>query len=333
MTDMWEMLRSMPAQFRWAAGLSLPELRPASEVLVAGMGGSGIAGDYAGPIAERVGVRVTAHKGYGLPRWAAATRPLVVAVSYSGDTEETLSAYRMAVEHELEIAVISGGGGLIHQAEAAGRPYVRVPTGLQPRAAIGYLLGALLRIVAQSTGVEAIAADLEEAASVTSGLLEGEGPGLNLAHDLAEGLAGRIVIVYGSEGPTGVVAGRWKTQVNENAKTPAFAGVLPEADHNEIVGWTALGGLTRRSRGAVMLRHPDESPRVAARFRLTREEMSGAVPVIGEVHAPGSSVLARMAGLTLIGDAMSIYLAEEAGIDPVSVAAIDRLKEALSDGS
>ena len=117
--------------------------------------------------------------------------------------------------------------------------------------------------------------------------------------------------------------------MNENAKTPAFAGVLPEANHNEISGWSSLSHFTRAAMGAVMLRDTVEDDRIAARFRLTAEAMSTDVPVVGEVHATGESVLARMAGLTGIGDALSVYLAAGLGVDPVTVPAIEGLKDSL----
>ena len=327
MTAMWDMVRSLPDQLRWASGLQAPILAAAEEVLVVGMGGSGVAGDYAGPLAAEIGIRVTTHKSYGLPGWAPSSRPLVVAISYSGDTEETLSGVELARHHQLPIAVIAGGGELTRWASEEGWPVVVVPHELQPRAAIGYLLGGLLRIVEAATSLEGTGESLEQAAQVAEGLLAG--PGLSLASDLADGLAGRIVVVYGSEGPTAAVAKRWKTQINENAKTPCYAGVLPEADHNELAGWEALPDLTRRSMGAVMLRDTGEPPQLESRFRLTREAMMATVPVVGEVHAVGEGLLARMVGLTVVGDALSVYLAERAGVDPVPVRAIEELKQAL----
>ena len=328
MNDMWEMVSSLPAQFEWAADLSLPDLAPRSGVLVAGMGGSGVAGDYAAPVAEANGVRVDVHKGYGIPGWAGSDT-LFVAVSYSGDTQETLSATETAIDHGLEAVVVTGGGELSTVASEAGLHEVSVPTGLQPRAALGYLVGATLRVIGAATELGDVRADLSEAAEVTSTVLAPEGPGLALAADLAEGLIGRIVLVYGAVGPTAVVARRWKTQVNENAKTPAFAAVLPEANHNEIAGWSSLSHVTRAAMGAVMLRDTVEDERIAARFRLTAEAMSRDVPVVGEVYASGDSVLARMAGLTGIGDALSVYLATGLGVDPVTVPAIEGLKNSL----
>ena len=153
----------------------------------------------------------------------------------------------------------------------------------------------------------------------------------NWASDLADGLAGRISLIYGSQGLTAPVAQRWKTQINENGKRPAFWSVLPELDHNEIVGWSALEALTRRSVGIVCLRDRDQHPQVRRRFELTSSLISGSVPVIGEVWSQGESRLARIAGLALIGDIMSVQLAEQEGVDAVPVEIIEHLKVLLNE--
>ena len=149
--------------------------------------------------------------------------------------------------------------------------------------------------------------------------------------DLADGLSGRISLIYGSNGLTAPVAQRWKTQINENGKRPAFWSLLPELDHNEIVSWSALETLTRRSVGIVLLRDRDEHPQVRRRFSLTTSLISGSVPVVGEVWSQGESRLARIAGLALIGDLVSVYLAEQEGIDPVPVEVIENLKVLLNE--
>ena len=194
----------------------------ATEALVCGMGGSGIGGDFAGALADLEGRRVSVHKAYGLPGWAASMRPLIVAVSYSGNTEETLSGVAAATEAGLEVVAITSGGTLAETARAEGFPLVSVPGGLQPRAALGYLLGALLAVLA-GAGVIADPTDaLVEAGELVTSLSGPSGAAEGLARDLAERLDGRIVAVYGSTGLTAPVAQRWKTQINENGKWPAW---------------------------------------------------------------------------------------------------------------
>ena len=331
MSQMLDMVAGLSAQYRWAADLDPPAMGRAETVLICGMGGSAISGDLAA--AAVPSALVVVNKAYSLPGWAAAVRPVVIAVSYSGNTEETRSAVDEALALGLPIAVVAGGGALGDLADQRNLPIVRVPNGLQPRAALGYLTGSVLRLL-ESAGIAEPQTDaLNEAASVV-GELWGDGPtgpAGQLAGDLAEGLAGRISLIYGSSGLTTPVAQRWKTQINENGKRPAFWSVLPELDHNEIVGWTALEALTRRSVGIVSLRDRDEHPQVQRRFALTASLIAGSVPAIGEVWSQGESRLARMASLALIGDMLSVQLAEQEGVDPVPVEVIEHLKVLLNE--
>lgn len=331
MTPMWKMVSLLPAQYRWAAQIRPPDVGQADAVLVCGMGGSAISGDIAAAVIPDS--LITVNKGYRLPAWAHHVRPLVVAVSYSGSTEETRSAIGEALELDLPVAVVAGGGALGDLAHQQNLPYVQVPGGLHPRAALGYLAGGLLRLIESAGAAPSQAGPLEEAAGLVSEMWgEGRsGPAAQLAADLADGLAGRIPVVYGALGLTAPVAQRWKTQINENSKRPAFWSILPELDHNEIVGWSALEGVTRRSMGVVFLRDGGEHPQVARRFSLTADLIAGSVPVVGEVWAQGQSRLARVASLALVGDLVSILLAEEEGIDPVPIDVIEHLKSRLAE--
>jgi len=331
MNPMWGMMSGLGDQYRWAADLVPPPVPRAETVLVCGMGGSGISGDMAA--AAIPSALVAVNKGYTLPGWVAGLRPLVIAVSYSGNTEETRSVVEDALALELPVAVVAGGGALGDLADQRRLPIIRVPTGLQPRAALGYLTGGVLRLL-ESAGVAGEQVEALQEASSVVGELWGEGrsgPAGRLALDLADGLAGRISLIYGSTGLTAPVAQRWKTQINENGKRPAFWSVLPELDHNEIVGWSALESLTRRSVGVVLLRDRDEHPQVGRRFALTTNLIAEKVPVVGEVWSQGDSRVARIASLALIGDLASVHLAEQEGIDPVPVEVIEHLKVLLNE--
>ncbi|MGH8874216.1 MAG: SIS domain-containing protein, partial [Acidimicrobiia bacterium] len=268
---MEKMIAGLGGQLRWAASLDRLDLAESAAMLVCGMGGSGISGDFAAEVAAVHGRRLSVHKGYGLPGWTEQERPLVVAVSYSGNTEETLSAVEDAGKAGLAVVAVTSGGTLASLADQEGWPTVLVPGGLQPRAAAGYLIGSVVRVAEGSGLVEDPRPDLEEAAWAVDELIgpDCRGPARPLADDLAAGLDGRVAVVYGSSGLTAPAAQRWKTQINENAKWPAWWSLLPELDHNEIVGWTTLSDLTRRRVGVVTLRDRHEHPRVAARFRLT----------------------------------------------------------------
>ncbi len=326
--QMKTMIGGFGEQLRWAADLDRVEVKPAKQVLVAGMGGSGISGDFAAALAT---VPVAVNKNYGLPAWVKSAAPLVVAMSYSGNTEETLSAAEAAAAQGMIPAVVTGGGTLAGWAAEYGWPTVTVPGGLQPRAALGYLLGGLLHLLNGAGATSISRHDLLASADIADSISGEGGSGWVLAADLAQGLSDRIVVVYGSGGITAPVAQRWKTQINENAKWPAWHSVLPELDHNEIVSWTALADLTRNHVGIVTLRDGAEPPGVTARFRHTAAITGGDVVWVGEVWSQGESPLERMVSLAAMGDLVSLELARLAGVDPVPVDAIENLKRKLID--
>ncbi len=329
MTTMRDLIDELPDQLRWAAAATPPEVPAADEALVAGMGGSGIAGTIASVIAEEHGRRVGVHKSYGLPGWAARHRPLVVVVSHSGNTEETLSAADRAAAERLAMAAVTTGGTLAARAADAGRPVLPVPPGPQPRAAVGYLAGGVLRVL-ESAGVLADQRPgLEEAADVVESLLGGAGRAL--ADDLAGALQERVVVVYGGHGIPEVAASRWKTQINENGKASAYWSVLPEADHNEIVGWTAWPRLSAERIGIVWLRDSGDHPRIALRSRVTEALIGDRVGIAGEVVSSGTGPLARLFSLMVIGDLVSVAIAERAGADPMPVDVIEDLKKRLAE--
>ena len=260
-----------------------------------------------------------------------SAEPFVVAMSYSGNTEETLSAAESAAAQGLTPAVVTGGGTLAAWAAEYGWPSVTVPAGLQPRAALGYLLGGLLHLLNAAGATSVERRDLVSAADIADSICGEGGSGWTMAADLAEGLEGRIVAVYGGGGITSPVAQRWKTQINENAKWPAWYSVLPELDHNEIVSWTTLADLTRKHVGIVSLRDRAEPPGVTARFRHTSEITVGDVTWVGEVWSQGESALERMVSLASMGDLVSLELARLLGVDPVPVDAIEHLKRKLME--
>jgi glucose/mannose-6-phosphate isomerase len=328
---MRDLIGTLPDQLRWAAALEPPVPAPAVEALVAGMGGSGIAGSIAGVVAAESGRRVGVHRSYGLPGWAGQARPLVIVVSHSGDTEEALSAAEEAGRLGLDRAAVTTGGRLAALAAEAGFPVVVTPAVAQPRAAVGYLTGAVLRLLEAAGVVPAQAAGLREAADVVERLLDGgAGAAVALAEDLAAALYRRLVVVYGAEGVPAVAAYRWKTQINENGKAIAYSSSFPELDHNEIEAWAAYPDLARDRVGLVWLHDPAEDPHLARRAQVSRRLVEGRVGLAGEVHAQGKEPLARLFSLTVVGDLVAVSLAERAGMDPVAVEVIAALKEQLA---
>ena len=330
MSEMLDQLRTLPDQLKWASELEVPHIGTHSEVLYAGMGGSGIAGDYASAIAGPSGTRIAVHKGYGpVPLWAIRQRPLVIGASYSGNTEETLDFVNEAWESGLPVATLTTGGALAEISAANNWPTVAVPIGLQPRAAAGYMVGGVLRLLEASGSIDDQRLAFAESIELAQRELAEGSTSHERASAIAEALEGRIPIIYGSGPVSGTVAQRWKTQINENAKVPSWYSLLPELDHNEITGWETMPALTSESVGVVMLRDQTDHDRVAKRIDITRNLTSEAVPWVGEVMSEGTSTLARLVSLTIVGDLMSAMLAARLGVDPVPVVTIEKLKKLL----
>lgn len=331
MTDMLEQIRGTGNQLRWAADLTVPHVGVQSEILYAGMGGSGIAGDYLTALVEPTSARVHVHKGYGpIPSWAIRQRPLALVVSYSGNTEETLDFALSAHEQGLPVAAVTTGGRLGELAGDRRWPMVELPGGLQPRAALGHGLGAVIRLLEGAGVVLDQRAAIAEAAKLLDEATAEGSPAWELAGEIAAGLRGRIPIVYGGGPVTIPVAQRWKAQINENSKMPAWWSPLPELNHNEIAGWESMPEKTRDVLGIVALTDRSDNDRIRDRFAHTRSLTEDAVPWMGQVDAWGVSVLARLMALTAVGDLVSWKLADQVGVDPVPVAIIEDLKKLLS---
>ena len=332
MSDMLEQIRSLGAQLRWAAEVEPPHIGTFSEVLYTGMGGSGIAGDYAGCVAQPAGTRVMVHKGYGpLPSWAIRVRPLMIAGSYSGNTEETIDMVTAGSESGLPIATVTTGGALADLTTQHKWGTITVPAGLQPRAAAGYMIGAVIRLLEGSHSIDDQRLAFLEAADVADRISAEGSRGWEQAQAIAEGIEGRIPIIYGGGPVSSVVAQRWKTQINENAKVPAWYSSFPELDHNEIVGWEAMAAKTAGSVSIVVLTDETDHDRIRARIEHTRSLTQSAVPWVGEVSPMGTSRLARLISLTVVGDLVSWMLAERLGVDPTPVATIEKLKRLLAE--
>ncbi|MGH2705010.1 MAG: bifunctional phosphoglucose/phosphomannose isomerase [Actinomycetota bacterium] len=319
----------------WQIGLDaggLPDVAGIDSIAVLGMGGSGISGDVAsavlGPVTRLI---IGSVKGYAVPGWVGPGT-LLFAVSYSGDTEETLAAFDAALERGARVVIVASGGELAERGRSGGVPVIGVPGGLQPRAAIGYLAMPILAVCARLGLVPPLADEIAEAAALAEARARECGRaspvGRNPAKALALRLARSLPVVYGSEGVAAVAAYRWKCQLNEVAKVPATTGIYPEVNHNEVVGWGGRADIARKC-ALVVLRHPGEHPRVARRIEVTRSLLGGNFGVVEEVATQASSRLARLLDLAYIGDFTSTYLALATGIDPTPVEIIDRLKRSL----
>jgi glucose/mannose-6-phosphate isomerase len=309
----------------------LPELDGITSVVCCGMGGSAVAGDvFKSSFRERLGQPVEVSRSPILPAFAGP-HTLVVVSSYSGNTAETLAAFHEAAERGSRILAITGGGTLGEECSARGFATVRVPGGFQPRAAVGHLTFAMLGALETAGLTPRLADDVAEVVSVLEAGVDALAPDVpaarNRAKALAEAIGDRIPVVWGTDGVASIAAMRWKTQMNENGKVPAFASAMSELDHNEVVGWTEPYG----DRFAVIgLRHGAERPEIAARFPLSADIAREAGAIYEEVETDARSPLATLFGLVIVGDFTSCYVALRRGVDPTPVAVIDRLKAALA---
>lgn len=315
----------------------LPGLKGIDSVAVLGMGGSGISGDVARVIlGEESNLFVQTLKGYELPKWVGP-KTLVFAVSYSGNTEETLTTFEEATQNRrAPVVIVTTGGELAARGRKLGVPIVEVPEGLQPRAAFGYLSIPIL-VVCERMGLGPKAGPAIEETIALAGRRSAQWgrevpASQNSAKQLALRLAGKVPLIYGSEGLAEVAAYRWKCQFNECSKVPAWWHVFPELNHNEVVGWKQLAPLTRDSMALLVLRHDGEHPRITKRIEVTLPLIEANLGFVQQVRAEGSSALARLIDLTYFGDFVGTYLAIAQGIDPAPVEVIAILKSKLAGG-
>jgi glucose/mannose-6-phosphate isomerase len=327
-------LAEFPAQCRQAARLTAsppPGRFVIRHVVFAGMGGSALGGDLVSTLAtERLSVPVTVWRGYGLPSFVGPDS-LVVAVSYSGDTEETLSAFEAALRRRAPAVAVTSGGALGKLAVERELPLVRVPGGLMPRFALGHLFFPLLTLL-ESLGLTVVG---EPERDEAIGRLEVMGEELrvdraesdNEAKRLALTLRGRTPVIYGSA-LTEAPAYRWKTELEENAKLLAFHGRLPEADHNEVEGWRDPSA---RVFHAVFLRDPLEDEETVRRVLVTQELIRDGAGGVTDVWPRGKGRPAHLLSLIYLGDWVSYYLALLRGVDPWSVPALSEVKRRLRE--
>lgn len=336
--DMWGATAALPEQMEGALDraleVDLGHLAaggPFSSVVVCGMGGSGIAGDVLAALASpRAGVPVEVVKGYQLPQYVGPST-LVFAVSFSGGTEETLAAAQDARARRAHLVVVSGPGALSEVAIGAGWPLVPVPPGVpQPRAAFGALSVPLLVVLERLGMLHGMEGLLRDATRVVAESRDGLVKVGSTAHELARRIGRTVPLLHGTPGPTGVAAMRWKTQVNENAKSPAFFSLHPELCHNEVAGWGQHGDVTRQAITAVVLRHPGEHPRVARRIQLVEQLMTEVVANVLDVRTDAVSDVAALFDLVLLGDFVSLHLAAAEGVDPGPVPVLGELKQRLA---
>ncbi|MDI6805225.1 MAG: bifunctional phosphoglucose/phosphomannose isomerase [Candidatus Bathyarchaeia archaeon] len=301
------------------------------KIIVAGMGGSAIGGELLKDfVRDRLAVPIEVEREYGLPAHADKNT-LVLVLSYSGETEETLSVFLDAVKKKCMIACVSSDGKLLEYAEKFGLPHIRIPYGFPPRAALPYLFTPLLILLEKTGLISNVNAEVSEAVKTLEKVCSENSPEkpskINFSKSLALKINGTVPVVYGF-GFYRAVAQRFKQQFNENSKIPSKWETFPELNHNEIVGWEKAQRLAKNF-SAIFIRDKEEPKEIRERIEATKELMLEKKVKAFEVWSSGKSRLAKMLSTTCIGDFTSVYLASLRKVDPTPVKTIAILKEKM----
>ena len=300
-------------------------------VLVAGMGGSAIGGELVKDWArDKIAVPIEICREYSLPTYADKNT-LVIIVSYSGETEETLSVFLDAIKRRCMTFCISSGGALQKFAEKLNVPHLLVPSGMAPRASLPYLFMPLPVLLEKVGLVSSVTSEVSDAVRSLRQVSEKNSPEKplekNIAKKMALNINGTIPVVYGFEIYC-AVAHRLKTQFNENSKIPAKWEYFSELNHNEIVGWEAANEFAKYF-SAIFIRDDSESEAMRTRIKTTQEFMRQKSLKIYEIKSIGNSKLAKISSVICTGDFISVYLAVLRGVDPTPVKSIALLKDKL----
>jgi glucose/mannose-6-phosphate isomerase len=332
---MFDAALGLPEQLTAAAARAeqstgLPPAEGVMSVIILGMGGSGIAGDVVAAVAGPVcPVPIVVAKQYECPAFVGPGT-LVLAISFSGDTEETVEAAGDAAAAGARLVVICSGGELRERAPGWGAAVLPVDGSIpMPRAAIGAMAVPALVALDRLGLLDGTSTMIDAAVEQLRRRRDELGSERNVATRLARAIGRTLPIVYGGGALGDVAARRWKAQANENPKVAAFANHLPELTHNEICGWAQHGDVTRQVFSLVLLRHSFEHPQVARRFGIVAEMSEEIVSGVHSVVARGDGPLAQLLDLVLIGDLVTLHMAVAEGVDPGPVPILDDIKRQL----
>ncbi len=329
---LWEATAGLPEQIESslsAAAAAWRGITPAygvdvSAVVVLGMGNSGLAGEVAAAVDSRVPIVV--NRGFEIPDFVGP-RTLVLAVSWCGDTVETLRAAESAIERGAIVIVASAGGALLDLARANDLMHLELPGDLPvSRAAFGAATSTVLFSLSHAGLIGDLTSSLATAAVSLSRRRDAWAAKDGAAAVVARRIGRTIPLIYGSSGLGAVAARRWKTQINENAKAPAFEAVTPELTHNEIAGWGQNGDMTRQVLSLVSLREPAERAALVQRIDAVNDALDEVMADVISVWADGGDALGRMFDLVMFGDFVSLHLAGREGTDPGPTPLVDDVR-------
>jgi glucose/mannose-6-phosphate isomerase len=344
---MLKLLMEFPQQYEKALHLAR-DFKPnksfgkIGNIVISGMGGSAIGGDLLRSLfIDKCSVPITVNRNYTIPGFVD-DKTLFIAVSYSGNTEETLSAFEKAIERGAQSVALSSGGALKTIADNKGFPHVLVPNHpefpekkIQPRCAFGYLFIPPVMLLSKLELISDPSSQIEAAINLlsdTAGEISPEIPAEdNEAKQIAQVVYHKLSVIYASQSYFDIVAMRWKGQFNENSKAMAFHNVIPEMNHNEIVGWGVPRDITRRC-VVIFLRDDgggEVARKISKRMDITRDLIAAEDAHVMSIDAKGESPLAKALYLIYLGDFASYYLALLNSVDPTPIKRIDLFKEML----
>jgi glucose/mannose-6-phosphate isomerase len=300
-----------------------PRHREIRNVVVAGLGGSGIGGNLVAElISKKMKLPFMVCKDYFLPHFVDE-HTLLIASSYSGNTEETLHAMEEGMKRNSKIVCVSSGGSMIELAKKAGLDYITIPAGMPPRACLAYSFIQQLFILSYYNLIdEGFVIGIEEA---IAHLDAEEKRIIKQAQSIARKINKKMIVIY-SAANIEAVALRWRQQLNENSKVLCWHHVIPEMNHNELVGWRSSGKFA-----VLLLRNDTDYSRIQQRMNIAKNIISQYTPHIIEVYSKGESFIEKSLYLIHLGDWVSYYLADRKKVDPVEVNVIEYLKTELAN--
>ncbi len=319
--DLLSDIKELPTQLK--EGYDLVEditLQNPSKVIITGMGSSFSAGHLLKSYLRESGVMVIANQDYSLPETTDGDS-LVIAISYSGNTEETVSAYREAVRKKCSVISLSRGGKLRDLSDMNDTPFVKLPSGYKPRVTLGYQVGALLGVLEEAGIIRNAKSQVKNASKALKlDVFE------DYAKKISEKLEGRIPLIYSSKTyyPVGY---RWQNQFNENSKIIAHSNVFSDLNHNEVEGFRNAD--QQGSFQIVMLQSQDDAPKIKQRMKTTRKIAQDIGVDVTQIGIKGNSYLTRLLSGVMIGDLSSYYLALRNEVDPSDIGAIEKVKNQL----
>ncbi len=305
-----------------------------NQIILTGMGGSAIAGDLlAAYLRDQIKIPFIINRNYTLPNFVGS-KTLVLACSYSGNTEETLNSMQDAIERNASLITVASGGKIEEIAKQNNQPFIKIPGGFPPRQALGYMFFSILHTLQALNFIQVNSKDIDETIHLLEEMCRRHEPVKSQSHNfcnyIGQKIYNKVPIIYTASELLSPVVIRWRNQLNENSKTLAFTNLFPELNHNEIMGWEAPKELISNF-ALILLRDDQESPRNKKRLEITRNILRKCDCPIVEVFGEGKSPLARMFTQIYTGDWVSYYLALLYGKDPIKIDSIQMLKEQLSE--